>query len=156
MNSFFEHQDRAQSRSGLLIMLFLFGMLGVMGSINLVMMLVQPAAWPYGILIGGCIVGIPFIFKLLTLSGDGRAVAQSLACTPIDPGTTDAMERKVLNVVEEMAIASGMPVPPVYLMEDSSINAFAAGTTPQSAVIGVSLGAIDHLTRDELQGVMAH
>jgi len=156
MASFFEHQDRAQSRTGWLVVLFLFGMLGVIGAVTLVTAGVQPSAWPLGILIGGCLVGIPFLFKLLTLSGSGQAVADSLGCTRIDPGSRDLAERKVLNVVEEMAIASGMPVPPVYVMEDSSINAFAAGSTPQNAALGVSRGAIELLTRDELQGVMAH
>src|SRR3546814_13371587 len=55
-----------------------------------------------------------------------------------------------------MAIASGIPVPPVYVMEDESINAFAAGHTPQDAVIGVTRGCISLLSRDELQGVVAH
>ncbi|NBX36372.1 MAG: hypothetical protein EBR10_03985 [Planctomycetes bacterium] len=156
MASFFEHQDRAQSRTGWLVALFLFGMCGVVGAITGVAAVVQPTAWPYGTLIGVCIVGIPYLFKALTLSGSGHGVAQSLGCTRIDPGSQDPSERKVLNVVEEMAIASGMPVPPVYVMEDPSINAFAAGTTPQNAAIGVSRGAIESLTRDELQGVMAH
>src|SRR5262249_17608776 len=73
------------------------------------------------------------------------------------PETTDPDERKILNVVEEMAIASGTPVPPVYLLErEDGINAFAAGFTPGDAVIGVTRGCIRQLTRDELQGVIAH
>src|SRR3546814_17302462 len=83
-------------------------------------------------------------------------LAESLNGRPIDPGTTDLEEQKVLNIVEEMAIASGIPVPPVYVMEDESINAFAAGHTPQDAVIGVTRGCISLLSRDELQGVVAH
>src|SRR3546814_1515383 len=83
-------------------------------------------------------------------------LAESLNGRPIDPGTTDLEEQKVLNVVEEMSIASGIPVPPVYVMEDESINAFAAGHTPQDAVIGVTRGCIRLLTREELQGVVAH
>src|SRR3546814_4423604 len=83
-------------------------------------------------------------------------LAESLNGRPIDPGTTDLEEQKVLNIVEEMAIASGIPVPPVYVMEDESINAFAAGHTPQDAVIGVTRGCISFLSRDELQGVVAH
>src|SRR3546814_15291386 len=83
-------------------------------------------------------------------------LAESLNGRPIDPGTTDLEEQKVLNIVEEMAIASGIPVPPVYVMEDASINAFAAGHTPQDAVIGSTRGCISLLSRDELQGVVAH
>src|SRR5690606_24185711 len=96
------------------------------------------------------------LFKHFQLRGGGKAVAESLDGRPIDPGTTDLEEQKVLNVVEEMAIASGIPVPPVYVMEDESINAFAAGHTPQDAVIGVTRGCISLLSRDELQGVVAH
>ena len=68
----------------------------------------------------------------------------------------DLNKRKLLNVVEEMAIASGTPVPPVYLIVDPAINAFAAGYSPGDAVIGVTYGAIENLTRDQLQGVIAH
>lgn len=96
------------------------------------------------------------LFKHFQLRSGGRAVAESLNGRPIAPGTTDLEERKILNVVEEMAIASGIPVPPVYVMEDESINAFAAGLTPQDAVIGVTRGCIRLLSRDELQGVVAH
>lgn len=96
------------------------------------------------------------LFKHFQLRGGGKAVAESLNGRPIDPGNTDLEEQKILNVVEEMAIASGIPVPPVYVMEDESINAFAAGHTPQDAVIGVTRGCIKLLSRDELQGVVAH
>src|SRR5262249_2273093 len=65
--------------------------------------------------------------------------------------------RKLLNVVEEMSIASGVPMPEVYLMPDEKgINAFAAGTAPDNAVIGVTEGCVRHLKRDELQGVIGH
>lgn len=96
------------------------------------------------------------LFKHFQLRSGGKAVAESLGARPINPATTNFEERKVLNVVEEMAIASGIPVPPVYVMEDESINAFAAGHTPQDAVIGVTRGCIRLLTREELQGVVAH
>src|SRR5262249_695924 len=76
---------------------------------------------------------------------------------PPRPEPTVPDERKILNVVEEMAIASGTPVPPVYLLEhEDGINAFAAGSTPGDAVIGVTRGCIQNLSRDELQGVIAH
>ncbi|AEC19217.1 Zn-dependent protease with chaperone function [Pusillimonas sp. T7-7] len=106
------------------------------------------------LVIGVVVAGI--LFKHFQLRSGGKAVAESLNGRPIDPGTTDLEEQKVLNVVEEMAIASGIPVPPVYVMEDESINAFAAGHTPQDAVIGVTRGCISLLSRDELQGVVAH
>lgn len=96
------------------------------------------------------------IYKLITLGGSGRKVAEALGGRPILPNTTDPEEKKILNIVEEMAIASGNPVPPVYIMEEPSINAFAAGMDRRNAVIGVTRGCIKLLSRDELQGVVAH
>ena len=96
------------------------------------------------------------LYKYIQLSGGGRSVAESMGGRLINSQTKDADERKILNVVEEMAIASGTPVPPVYLLEDDAINAFAAGHTPQDAVIGITRGCIKLLKRDELQGVVAH
>ena len=75
----------------------------------------------------------------------------------LHPQTTDLNERKILNVVEEMAIAAGTPVPPVYLLEnEEGINAFAAGHAPNDAIIGVTRGCVQTLSRDELQGVIGH
>lgn len=97
------------------------------------------------------------LWRIAELSGGGVSVASMLGGRPINPGTTDLDERKVLNVVEEMAIASGVPTPKVYLLpNERSINAFAAGYKPGDAVIGVTRGCIKMLTRDELQGVVAH
>ena len=104
------------------------------------------------------VVGGGSLFKIASLrSGGGESVAQMMGGTLLHPQTGNADERKIMNVVEEMALASGTPVPPVYLMEnESGINAFAAGYTPDSAVIGITRGAIEKLSRDELQGVVAH
>lgn len=96
------------------------------------------------------------LFKFLQLGGNGRRVAESLGGSLILPNTNLGAERKILNIVEEMAIASGNPVPPVYLLEEAGINAFAAGTDRRNAVIGVTRGCIELLDRDELQGVIAH
>ncbi|WP_447895953.1 M48 family metallopeptidase [Vreelandella sp. GE22] len=103
------------------------------------------------------LVGFGGLFKRFQLRrGGGRVVAESLGGREIDPATENANERRILNVVEEMAIASGTPVPPVYLLQEAGINAFAAGFDTRDAVIGITQGAIDHLSRDELQGVVAH
>jgi Zn-dependent protease with chaperone function len=102
------------------------------------------------------LVGGASLFKVSELSAGGHVVAESLGGRPLDPNTATGQQRKVLNVVEEMAIASGTPVPPVYLIDESGINAFAAGYTPDDAVIGVTRGAVETLSRDELQGVIAH
>ncbi|MDX8405687.1 MAG: M48 family metallopeptidase [Mariprofundus sp.] len=88
--------------------------------------------------------------------GGGRAVAEMLGGRRVPSASGDAFMRRLLNVVEEMAIASGLPVPPVYLLEQAGINAFAAGFSPSDAVIAVTRGAVDLLDRDQLQGVIAH
>ena len=102
------------------------------------------------------VVAIGSLYKFMQLSGGGRKVAEAMGGKLLSRDSNDADERKILNVVEEMAIASGTPVPPVYLMEDQSINAFAAGFKPQDAVIGITRGCIHLLNREELQGVIAH
>ncbi|MCZ6887934.1 MAG: M48 family metallopeptidase [Gammaproteobacteria bacterium] len=102
------------------------------------------------------VVALASLYKYLALRGGGRAVAESLGGILVHPSADDLKQRRLLNVVEEMAIASGIGVPPVYLLPDPAINAFAAGFTTDDAVIGVTQGTIDHLTRDELQGVIAH
>ncbi len=107
--------------------------------------------------IGVCaVVFLGSVFKFKQLSSGGRAVAEALGGRLINIHNANADEKKILNVVEEMAIASGTPVPPVYILEDEAINAFAAGHNPQDAIIGVTRGCIRLLSRDELQGVIAH
>ena len=84
-------------------------------------------------------------------------MAESMGGVRIYPNTHNPVERRLLNVVEEMSIASGVPVPPVYfLANEAGINAFAAGYSPSDAVLGVTRGATEQLTREELQGVLAH
>ncbi|MGA0845662.1 MAG: M48 family metallopeptidase [Luteolibacter sp.] len=103
------------------------------------------------------VIGAGSVYKLARLSGGGAVVARDLGGRQIDPGTSDLLERRLLNVVEEMSIASGLPMPEVWLMdEELGINAFAAGTDPANAVIGVTRGCLERLDRDELQGVVAH
>lgn len=108
------------------------------------------------VIVGGVIM-IGSWVKLAQLSAGGKVVAQGLGGRPVEPTTTDLAERRLLNVVEEMAIASGLPVPEVWIMdEEQGINAFAAGTDATNAVVGVTRGTLDRLTRSELQGVVAH
>lgn len=95
--------------------------------------------------------------RFLAMREGGRAVAESIGARRIPPNTDDPDERRVLNIVEEMAIASAIPVPPVYLMRaEQSVNAFAAGYSPSDAVVGLTDGSIRRLSRDQLQGVIAH
>jgi Zn-dependent protease with chaperone function len=96
-------------------------------------------------------------YKTMVLGGGGGVVARSLGGVRISADTTDPLQRRLLNVVEEMAIASGVPMPEVYLLEqESGINAFAAGHNPSNAAIGVTRGTLTTLNRAELQGVIAH
>jgi Zn-dependent protease with chaperone function len=103
------------------------------------------------------VIGIGSAFKTAELSKGGSAVAQMLDGRLINPNATEANERKLLNVVEEMAIASGIPVPQVFLLEnEAGINAFAAGHSTGDAAIGVTRGGMQMLSRDQLQGVIGH
>jgi len=96
-------------------------------------------------------------YKTSELAAGGSAVAGLMGGRPVNQDTQDPQERKLLNVVEEMSIASGVPMPQVYVMDgEHGINAFAAGHTPSDAAIGVTRGCIESLTRDELQGVIGH
>ena len=103
------------------------------------------------------VVGLGSLYKVSELASGGESVALMLGGRPIDPQTKDLAQRRLLNVVEEMAIASGVPVPPVFVLENEpGINAFAAGYHPNDAVVAVSQGALTYLTREELQGVIGH
>ena len=103
------------------------------------------------------VISIAGLYKTATLSAGGGAVATSLGGERVAPNTTDPLRRRLLNVVEEMAIASGVPVPAVYVLErEAGINAFAAGHNPSNAAITVTRGALVHLNRAELQGVIGH
>ncbi|HVU33934.1 MAG TPA: M48 family metallopeptidase [Opitutaceae bacterium] len=103
------------------------------------------------------IVGLGSLYKWSEFSAGGKAVAESVGGRRVDPSTRDLKERQLLNVVEEMAIASGVPVPAVYVLdEEPAINAFAAGLTTHDAVVTVTRGTLEKLNRDELQGVVGH
>lgn len=173
---FFEHQERARKKSGVLLLYFLIAVALIVVAVYLVCVLflywgkIRDAEnmslairWWYPELFAGVGVGtlglvlIGSLFKTLALRSGGEAVAGMLGGLPIDPETREPDQRKILNVVEEMSIASGVPRPPIFLLDDEGgINAFAAGYSPSDAVIGVTRGCIEQLNRDELQGVVAH
>src|SRR5262249_21804999 len=104
----------------------------------------------------GIVVGGASAFKVAQLASGGEAVALMMGGVEVPGATTDARQKRLLHVVEEMAIAAGVPVPPVYILDEPGINAFAAGYAPGDAVVAVSQGCLEYLTRDELQGVVAH
>ena len=102
-------------------------------------------------------LGLASLYKSLELRGGGGVVARSLGGIRIGRDTADIKRKRLVNVVEEMAIASGVPMPEIYVLEqEAGINAFAAGHTPANAAVTVTQGALDNLNRDQLQGVIAH
>ena len=108
-------------------------------------------------LVTGFIILCGSLYKISQLSGGGSVVAEMMNGLPVDSNTTNPDERKLINVVEEMAIASGTPVPGIYILPgEETINAFAAGHTTGDMVICVTRGSMLYLTRDELQGVIGH
>jgi Zn-dependent protease with chaperone function len=174
--NFFEAQARAKRRTGLLLVLFAIALISLILLINLLVMLVLASSgedvhqlfaegiltqFDWGLvgtvtLITLIVIGGGSLYKMSSLSGGGPAVAEMLGGQLIPRNSEDPAERRLLNVVEEMAIAAGTAVPPVYLLDEAAINAFAAGHTTNDAVIAVTRGTLDLLSRDELQGVIAH
>jgi len=124
-----------------------------------------PAAWLVRngtelLLIAGltaAFIGLTSLYRAATLARGGGQVARLLGATEVPATTTDLLSKRLVNVVEEMSIASGTPVPEIFVLEqEQGINAFAAGLTPADAAVAVTRGALERLTRDELQGVIAH
>jgi Zn-dependent protease with chaperone function len=174
--NFFEAQDSARRTTGLLVILFLLAIVILLVLSNVIVFeflyfleygsLTLSATQlelvfdgNLSILIGAAIIGfilLGSLYKLVQLSSGGSAIAQFLGGVIVPRSSSDPLHKKILNVVEEMAIASGTPVPQVYILNEQGINAFAAGWKTTNAVIGITQGALERLTRDELQGVIAH
>jgi Zn-dependent protease with chaperone function len=162
---FFEAQEQAQKRTKWLVLWFALAVIAVVAAVDFLFYLflgqemgedLVPFLGMVSFSTAGIIV-IASLFKTMQLGRGGEVVAHDLGGRLVMPGSTDFQEKRLLNIVEEMAIASGMPVPQVFLMdEEESINAFAAGTEPSNAVIGVTRGCVQRLTREELEGVIAH
>ncbi len=111
----------------------------------------------FALILSGSVILIGAWIKHTQLSEGGQAIAHMMGGRRIDLSRSNPQERRLLNIVEEMSIASGIPVPPVYVLHNEpNINAFAAGLNPANAVLGFSMGSIEKLNRDELQGVVAH
>jgi Zn-dependent protease with chaperone function len=158
--NFFEHQDRARRQSGFLIFLFALAVIGIILAINVALVaFVGPdpeLMVGVTVLTGGTIL-IASMVRTMQMRGGGGEVARQLGGTLVDHDTSDPLRRRLRNVVEEMAIASGVPVPEIYVLEhEEGINAFAAGYSPADAAVAVTRGALEHLDRAELQGVIAH
>lgn len=169
--NFFEHQDRAHQNTQKLVGLFIMAVLCIIFAVYLAALFAftavsqnytrlniwQPELFVLIALPTILVIGGGSLYKLAQLRQGGSVIAQELGGRLLTVTTPDSAERQLLNVVEEMAIAAGISVPAVYVLDqEASINAFAAGFTPNDAVIGVTKGCLEQLTRDELQGVIGH
>nr|MBA2238899.1 M48 family metallopeptidase [Lysobacter sp.] len=158
--NFFEHQARARRVSNWLVVLFALAVIGIVLAVDLAVILAigyDPAVLVFATLATLAVIGLGSLFRIASLRGGGEPVALQLGGVPVAEDTRDLKLRRLRNVVEEIAIASGVPVPKLYVLEhESAINAFAAGYSPSDAVVAVTRGALERLNRDELQGVIAH
>ncbi|MBW7470413.1 M48 family metallopeptidase [Marinobacter sp. F4218] len=170
-HGFFQRQASARRNTSLLVFLFLTAVVLITLAVSLVGYFVTRSEtsglafqdWllsSHGLLTSATVVtliGVSSLVRWIDLAGGGTRVAKMVGARPIDPDTRDGDERKLRNIVEEMAIASGVPVPELYVMDqETGINAFVAGYTPGEAVMVVTHGALTQLSRDELQGVVGH
>ena len=175
---FFAQQDRARRQTRWLVLLFILAAIAIVVAVDFVVLtvaanigndsgrLIAPATHWIGQHTGllsvtslatAALIAMASLFRIATLGSGGGKVARSLGGTLISPDTQDPLRRRLLNVVEEMAIASGVPVPEVYVLEqEQGLNAFAAGFTPGDAAIAVTRGSLESFDRNELQGVIAH
>jgi Zn-dependent protease with chaperone function len=174
--NFFEQQAQARRRTALMLLLFVLAVAAIVVVLNLVGVAVyiwmsdSPSLYsgdvllqvPHRVYVWSTVVILSVIaggtgFRLYQLSGGGSAVADMIGARHVKRDSTEPSERRLLNIVEEMALASGIAVPLVFVMDDQrTINAFAAGYSPHEAAVIVTRGALENLNRDELQGVMAH
>ncbi|HEU4991019.1 MAG TPA: M48 family metallopeptidase [Luteimonas sp.] len=156
--NFFEHQAAARRASSRLVLLFALAVAGIVAAVDAaVYVAAGPGPLIAATLLTLAVIGLSSLYRIASLRGGGDQVALQLGGVPVPEDTTDFNLRRLRNVVEEIAIASGVPVPRLYVLEhEAAINAFAAGYTPADAVVAVTRGALDRLNRDELQGVIAH
>ena len=170
--NFFDAQDDARRASRWLVIVYVVATALIVAGVTLVVAVAfgilsesgyaSGGADPTGFLATVAILTTLFIvgatlYRIAVLSTGGSRVAQQLGGTLVPTDTGDPLRRRLRNVVEEMSIASGVPVPEIYVLEaEHGINAFAAGYAPGDAAVAVTRGALELLERDELQGVIAH
>ncbi len=172
---FFSHQDQARRKTGILVFYFMLAVALIVLAVNGVVYFfidyfataqissipnetrLDSSIWIYLTLGTLAVILSGSLFRFFALAGGGEAVANMVSAREVDLDTRDLEERKYINVVEEMSIASGVPMPRLYVMdEEEGINAFVAGYQPTQAVMVVTRGTLETLSRDELQGVVAH
>ena len=170
--NFFEHQSLARRNTAVMLVLFLLSVVAIVLAVDVVVGTVYTffdedtkgvlAGVPREVYAAGAIVTVAIIaivslWNIVGLAGGGAKVAKMLGARKLASDTRDPLERRFLNIVEEMAIASGVRVPEAWVMDkEKGINAFAAGWTVSGAVVAVTRGTLERLTRDELQGVIGH
>ena len=166
--NFFAQQERARAHTKRMLVLFVLAVACIVAALDFILFIVFAGPrhdhhagtgtvlfWNSVLVVG--IIGACSMYKITALRGGGGVVARQLGATFVEPATTDFAHKRLRNVVEEIAIASGVPVPEIYVLEgEPAINAFAAGYTPADAAVTVTQGCLDKLNRDELQGVIAH
>ncbi|MUG91921.1 M48 family metalloprotease [Scytonema sp. UIC 10036] len=164
--NFFENQDRARQNTQQLIGLFVLSIVAIVGAIyiaTLFFLRMAPRIWWHPQLflcvagVTTAVIALASFYKIACLREGGSAIAIELGGRLLISDIANPNEQQLLNIVEEMAIASGISVPFVYVLDSElGINAFAAGFTPNDAAIGVTRGCLEQLNRDELQGVIGH
>ncbi len=159
--NFWELQRKARSRTKAYLTAFVVMTLGVAVGCELVMQHLVDPNYANGVpMVGLVFVGVTFAvagFQYLAYRSQGGAyVAESLGGRLVGPDATNFKEQQLYNITEEIALASGIPTPPVYIIEAKQINAFAAGLTRDKAAIAMTRGALEMLDREEIQGVVAH
>ena len=175
--NFFEYQDQARRQTRWLVFLFVLAVLIIVIVIDAAILVTfglmnteeqqlvfnaQTLKSNIPLLLGGAavtaaVIAVASLFKTASLRSGGGKVARDLGGVLVEADARDPLRRRLYNVVEEIALASGIPVPEIYVLEqESGINAFAAGFTPADAAVAVTRGALEKLDRGELQGVIAH
>src|SRR5262245_13975953 len=179
-NTFFENQHLARRNTKVLVLMYLLAVIAVIMAVDLVLAAtygfnfvdappgkaltlagrfkaVPKAIYLWGALGTALVIFVVSGWNVMQLASGGKAVAEMCGARRVSPDTRDPLERRLVNVVEEMSIASGVRVPAVYVMDDErGINAFAAGYEVSDSVVAVTRGTLEALNRDELQGVVGH
>lgn len=158
--SFFERQARARRNTSWLVALFALAVACIVALVVLGVMVFLgggPRAMAVAAVGTLAVIGLGSLYRVASLRGGGARVAAEMGGLFVPEDSTDPQLRRLRNVVEEMAIASGVPMPALFVLEhEPGINAFAAGYSPSDAAVAVTRGALERLNRDELQGVIAH
>ncbi len=172
--NFFAQQERARTNTKRMFVLFVLAVICIVLAVDFVLLMAfgvvgnnrhhtaplgnaLPTAlfWTSALVLA--VIGFSSMFRVSQLRGGGSVVAEQMGGTLVPPDTTDFARKRLRNVIEEIAIASGVPMPDVYVLEgEPAINAFAAGYTPADAAVTVTEGCLQKLNREELQGVIAH